>query len=114
SCTVTSAPRAVSAHAAAQPITPAPTTATRLMSLALPGIHRDVPIGDAVAQHADSLDLELDDVAGLQPAAVVLLEDGAAADGTRADHVARKQPAVACSLRHDRVPRVEEVAEISA
>src|SRR5947207_11112805 len=36
SSTVTSAPRSVSAHAAAQPITPAPTTATRVTRVSLP------------------------------------------------------------------------------
>src|SRR5579884_3965333 len=40
-----------------------------------------------VAQHPDPLDLELDLVAWLKPAAVAMLEDAATADGAGADHV---------------------------
>src|SRR5256885_1186132 len=43
SCTVTSAPRSRSAHAVAQPITPAPTTAPRLTRVSLPERPGDLP-----------------------------------------------------------------------
>ena len=57
-----------------------------------------------VPQHADALDLQLDDVAALQPAPVAVLEDAAAADRARADHVAR--------AKH-RVPRAPARASAS-
>ena len=50
---------------------------------------------DAVPQHADPLDLELDDVAGLEPAPVAVLEDAARARPCPSR--ARRRAAAACS-----------------
>src|SRR4051812_10657324 len=69
---------------------------------------------NAVAQHADPLDLELDHVARLQPALVAVLEDAARPDRARAEDVAGPQLRVARRVRDDRVPRVVHVAEVAA
>src|SRR5438046_2058650 len=69
---------------------------------------------NAVAQHADPLDLELDHVARLQPALVTVLQDAAGPDRARAEHVAGAQLGVARGVRDDRVPRVVHVAGIAA
>src|SRR6266540_4220334 len=69
---------------------------------------------DAVSEHADALDLELDHVPAPEPAAVPVLEDAARPDGSRAEDVAGPQPCVACGLGNDRVPGVVQVAELSA
>src|SRR5881392_2350185 len=69
---------------------------------------------NAVAQHADSLHLELDHVARLQPALVAVLEDAAGPDRARAEYVARPQLGVAPRVRDDRLPRVVHVAEVAA
>src|SRR5712691_4315130 len=69
---------------------------------------------DAVPEEADSLDLEHDDVAALQPAAVAVLEDAAGADGARSQDVAWPQTGVACRVRDDRIPRVVHVGELAA
>src|SRR5581483_1516561 len=53
------------------------------------------------------------DVAGPEPAAVAVLEDGAAADGSRADDVAGQQSSVPRRLREDRLPRVVNVPEVA-
>ena len=49
---------------------------------------------DRIPQDADPLDLQLDDVAGLEPAAVAVLEDAARADRPRAQDVTLEQPRV--------------------
>src|SRR5437667_7947678 len=67
-----------------------------------------------VSHHADSLDLELDHVARLQPAAVAVLEDAAGADRARADHVAGDELRVRRGPLEDRLPRVVHVAEVAA
>src|SRR5712691_2606178 len=64
---------------------------------------------DRIAEHADAFDLELDDVAGLQPAPVAELQDAAGADGARAENVARQEPGVARRVLADRAPRVLHV-----
>src|SRR5215208_2842631 len=80
-------------------MTPAPTTATS---------------GNAVAEDADPLDLELDDVAPLQPAPVPVLEDAAGADRAGADDVAGAEHRVLRGAGEDRVPTVVEIAEVAA
>src|SRR5262249_13142989 len=70
------------------------------------------PSADPVAQDADALDLQLDLVAGLEPALVAVLEDAAGADRARADHVARPQRGVAPRVLDDRLPRVVHVTEV--
>src|SRR5438552_3902970 len=69
---------------------------------------------DSVPQHADSLHLELDDVAALQPATVSMLEDAARADGARAEHVARAQLRVPRGMGDNRLPAVVHVRQVSA
>src|SRR5919201_2071975 len=81
---------------------PAPTTAIFLAR------------GNRVPEHADSLDLELDDVARLEPTSAAELEDAAGADGARPDHVAREEARVERGAADDGVPRVVHVAEIAA
>src|SRR5687768_10812978 len=49
------------------------------------------PRSDRVAEHADPVDLELDDVARLEPASVPMFEDAARPDRAGADHVARPE-----------------------
>src|SRR5437763_708726 len=73
-----------------------------------------LPRPDGVAEHADALDLELDHVAGLQPAAVAELEDAAGADRARAEDVAGEQPCVAGSVVADRLPGVVHVGDGAA
>src|SRR6476660_8848635 len=73
-----------------------------------------VSLPDPVLQDADPLDLELDVVAGPEPALVAVLEDAAGADGAGAKDVARAQLGVAARVRDDCLPRVVHVAEISA
>src|SRR5205085_1109248 len=68
---------------------------------------------DAVSEHADPFDLELDDVAGLEPPAVAELEDAARADGSGAEDVAREEARVPRGVGDDRVPRVVHVAELA-
>src|SRR5438309_1127204 len=100
---VASTPRRRSAQPVASPITPAPMIATFTF----------VWLPDPVAQDADSLDLELDDVAALQPALVTVLENAAGPDRPRAEHVAGAQLSIARRVRDDHVPRVVHVAEVS-
>src|SRR4029077_20669921 len=69
---------------------------------------------DTVAQDADALDLELDDIPGLQPATVAVLEDAAGPNGSGAENVSRPEVRVPCRVRHDRVPRVVHVRQIPA
>src|SRR5580765_8927696 len=69
---------------------------------------------DTVAQDADALNLELDDIPGLQPAAVAVLEDAARPDGPGAENVPGPEVGVPCRVRHDRVPRVVHVGQIAA
>src|SRR5256885_3979570 len=69
---------------------------------------------DRIPQDPDALDLELDDVARLQPAPVSLLEDATGADRSRAEHVARQEARVARRVRDDRAPRVVHVPELAA
>src|SRR6266536_1944093 len=68
----------------------------------------------AISQHADPLDLELDDVAPLQPAPVAVLEDAAGADRAGAEDVAGAEVRVPGRLREDRVPGVVHVRELAA
>src|SRR5438552_8694014 len=70
--------------------------------------------GDPVSEHADPLDLELDDVAGLEPAAVAELEDAARADGSGAEDVSGEEASVPRRVGDDRVPRVVHVDELEA
>ena len=74
------------------------------MTLAAFAPQRSLAGADAVSQHADPLDLELDHVPRLQPAAVAVLEDAAGADGARAEDVAGAELRVACGLGDERVP----------
>src|SRR5712691_7893404 len=99
SWTTTSTSRRERARAVASPITPAPTTATLARA-------------NCVPEHADPLDFELDDVAGLEPAPVSVLEYAARTDRPRTDHVARQEPRVARSLFDERPPRMVHVAQI--
>src|SRR5712691_4624858 len=64
---------------------------------------------DRIAEHADAFDLELDDVAGLQPAPVAELQDAAGADGARAENVAGQEASVSGCVVRDRAPRVLHV-----
>src|SRR5438132_4679057 len=77
-----------------------------------PGPSRARP--DGVPQDADAFDLELDHVAGLQPAPVAQLEDAAGADGARAEDVAWKQSGVARRVVADRLPGMVHVGERAA
>ena len=69
---------------------------------------------DTVAQDADALDLELDDIPRLQPAAVAVLEDAASPDGPGAEDVSWAEVGVPRCVRHDRVPRVVHVRQVPA
>src|SRR6266511_455957 len=69
---------------------------------------------NAISQHADPLDLELDDVAPLQPAPVAVLEDAAGADRAGAEDVAGAEVRVPGRLREDRVPGMVHVRELAA
>ncbi len=90
SSTVTSAPRSVSAHAAAQPITPAPTTATRVTRRRCSGA------AERVGRSSSST---------TSPA-----RTGSCGDrGRGRDHVAREQARVPRGVRDERFP-VDEVA----
>src|SRR6266550_2210636 len=78
----TSCPRCASRHAVAAPMTPAPTIAIRAIE------RRTLARPDRIAQHPDPLDLELDDVPRLEPAAVAVLEDATRPDRAGAEDVA--------------------------
>src|SRR3954470_11265716 len=69
---------------------------------------------DGIPQDADPFHFKLDDVARLEPPPVAQLEDATAPDRSRAEHVARQQPGVACGMRNDRLPRVVHVPEFAA
>src|SRR5919201_1996035 len=69
---------------------------------------------DVIPERSDPLDLELDDVARLEPAPVAVLEDAAASDGARAEDVTGQQPRMARGVAHDRLPRVVHVDEVAA
>src|SRR5215207_8266381 len=75
---------------------------------------RRLPRADRVPQHPDPLDLELDLVARLEPAAIAVLEDAAGSDGAGAEDVARPELGVPARLLDDATPRVVEVGEIPA
>src|SRR5215210_1669810 len=79
-----------------------------------PAWRRASRLHDAVREHADPLDLELDDVAPLEPPAVAVLEDAAGADGPRADDVAGAERRIARRMVEDPLPRVVEVAQVPA
>src|SRR5947207_3128435 len=88
---------------------PPPTTATSATVISsTPGLPHAVP------QDADPLDLELDDVAVLQPPAVTVFEDATGSNRAGAEDVAREQPCVACGVRDDGRPRVVHVGELAA
>src|SRR5215216_5033611 len=72
-----------------------------------------LPRPDSVPERPDPLDVELDDVARLEPAAVAVLEDATGADGPRAEDVARMQHGVPRRMLDDRVPRVVHVGELA-
>src|SRR6266536_5454531 len=67
-----------------------------------------------VSKHADPLDLQLDHVAALQPAALTVLEDAARAHGARAEHVAGTEVRVPRRVRDDCFPGVVHVGELAA
>src|SRR3954467_10391148 len=90
---------------------PAPTTIT---SACTGPIFAEGPSSDTVAQDADALDLQLDDIARLQPAAVAMLEDAAGPDCPGAENVSRTEVGVPCRVPHDGVPRVIHVRQIPA
>src|SRR3954468_15159220 len=90
---------------------PAPTTIT---SACTGPIFAEGPSSDTVAQDADALDLQLDDIARLQPAAVAMLEDAAGPDCPGAENVSRTEVGVPCRVRHDGVPRVMHGRQIPA
>src|SRR2546425_3467271 len=69
---------------------------------------------DTVAQHPDALDLELDDVASLQPASVAMLEDAAGPDGAGSKDVAGPEVRVPRGVSDDGVPGVKHVGEVPA
>src|SRR5579859_8162802 len=64
---------------------------------------------DHVAEHTDALDLELDHVSRLQPAAVAELEDAAGADRPRTEDVPGQQACVPRRVAADRLPGVVHV-----
>src|SRR5512132_199769 len=69
---------------------------------------------DPVPQHAHPLDLELDDVAGLKPPAVAVLQDAAGADRPRPEDVPGQERGVAGRVGDHRLPRVVHVGEVAA
>jgi hypothetical protein len=69
---------------------------------------------DPVSQHPEPLDFELDDIAGLEPPAVAVLEDAAGADRPRAQGIARQELRVAGRVGDDRLPRVVHIPELAA
>src|SRR5205085_5834643 len=71
------------------------------------------PSSDSVPQDADSLALELDLVAGPEPALVAVLEDAAGSDRAGADHVSGPQLRVSGRMGEDGLPRPVHVAEVS-
>src|SRR5881398_520909 len=69
---------------------------------------------DGVAEDPDAFDLELDHVAGLEPAAVAVLQDAPRPDGARPEHVARVEPRVARGLLDELRPREVHLGHIAA
>src|ERR671910_2880460 len=69
---------------------------------------------DAVVKAPDPFDLELDEVAGPQPASVAVLEDAARAHRARAENVTGHEPGVACGVRDEIVPAPVHVREVAA
>src|SRR5512135_2425954 len=72
------------------------------------------PRANTIAQDAEALDFHLHHVTGLQPAAVIVLQDAAGAHRAGADNVARPQFGVPGGLGQDGGPRVVQVGQLAA
>src|SRR5438309_8758093 len=72
--------------------------------------------GDAGAQHADPLDLQLDHVTRFQPAAGMFrrqLEDATSANGSAPDQISRKQVGIARSVSDHPGKRMEQTVAVA-